>query len=139
MSSGILFIHPEYEGFVPATMKSAVADACSYFDTTFAPTHSVYMNIDFKWAPIDSVGQSSTQLIPGGQNFGNIEFGLTQADKLIPDDKGLVLPSSNPFGGNLFSITDSQEAELGLFSLLNGNPSPELEAWQYERGRYGHT
>jgi hypothetical protein len=113
-------MRPRAAAAAPAGFNSAVNTALSYFENTFHPTHSVYLNIDFRYAPLaGGLAESSTFIT----NFGYtaVRNHLIGTDAGIPADAGLVLPTTNPFGlfgfGDL-SLSHSQAAVIGL-------PSPD--------------
>ena len=109
---------------VPAGFDQAVNTAISYFENTFHPEHSVYLNIDFKYEPLaggtaGGLAESGTYLT--NVSYSNVRSHLIGTDAGIPADAGLVLPTGDPFGflgfGDL-RLTHSQEAVIGL-------PSPD--------------
>jgi hypothetical protein len=106
---------------VPAGFQQAVNAAISFFDTTFHPEHSVYLNIDFKYAPLSGGAVAETSSFLRQNSYSAIRDHLRATDAGIPADAGLFVPNGNPFNpfglGDLWS-TLSQQAVIGL-------PSPD--------------
>jgi hypothetical protein len=108
-------INASFGAGVPSGYVTSVDEAISYFEHKFH--NQVTENIKFDFAPLggNAVAQSQTQLESGG--YATIANNLFNTDAGITADQGLMLPRSDPFGGNFF-ITVPEAAAIG-FSTPN--------------------
>ena len=81
----------------PAGFDQAVSTAISFFEKTFNPDRSVYLNIDFEYAPLKGRTVASSRSYYGTDNYKAAAADLRATDASIPADAGLLLPANDPF------------------------------------------
>src|ERR1700677_1650158 len=108
----------------PAGFASAVDDAIQYFEKTF--TNQLTLNITFDWGSVGGVAETFTYL--NAYSYSSVIAALAGQDNGIAADRGVVLPSSDPFPAgttanyaiatpaNTLWLTNAEATVLGLSS-----------------------